>query len=202
MGGDDVTMLHTDYFSVLTLPRLSEVSGLPVTEDALSDFYDPNAALDGISLHVRSCGGGIGGGNGVGLGGSGGDGGIGSTVASRMATAMGLDRTFALAQALSSSKAVQTSQEARIMGLVEKNSILKERLVEVEGVLMRWRDEIHKTPSSKDTPAVSAALQEQTVAIYAGSEENARLNLKIQELSARVLSLQEDNIESVSVSLP
>ena len=66
-------------------------------------------------------------------------------VTDRLMGALSVDRTYALAQSLCTCKAAHTAQEMRISALQEKNSILKERSLEMQGVLIRWEEDIEAT---------------------------------------------------------
>lgn len=63
-------------------------------------------------------------------------------VASRLTRDLGLDRTFALAQALCASKAANAALELKYTTLSDKVSSLQERNIDLEGIIMRWKQEI------------------------------------------------------------
>ena len=116
-----------NWFSI-ELPRL--ISGLPVTEDAMPHFYTDygDTTTNAIPVHFGSSS-------------------IHAStdlnnISNKLMSSMGMDRCYALSQALCASQASQSVQMMRISGLTEVNSILKERVLTLEGVLLRWRDQI------------------------------------------------------------
>ena len=158
------------------LPRL--ISGLPLTEDTLGVDLSANIEIDfipglGINMDARHS-----------------------------AAALGLDRTFALAQALCCSKASATVQDAKLLGALEKNSLLKSRVIELEGVLTRWKSDIDAAGTFASSTNYSGGLishtdiQEQETALYAKSETETGLMDRIQHLTARLLEVEEENIVS------
>lgn len=149
------------------------VLGMPVTEDSLAGFYSEQLHDDHLPI------------------------------GSQLAASMGLDKTFALSQALCSAKATQTAQQMRITGLMEKLSILKERNLELEGVVMRWKTNILNSAGSRDTfdadclPSIRTEdLDNLIQRIYSYSAAEAKTNEKIQVLSNRAMELEEENIET------
>ena len=66
-------------------------------------------------------------------------------ITERLSGALSLDRSYAMAQSLCVCKAAHTAQELRISCLQEKNYILKEKTLEMQGVLLRWGEDIEAT---------------------------------------------------------
>ena len=60
-------------------------------------------------------------------------------------------KSYAMAQALCSSKAIQTATEFQAAGLAERNSVLKDRVIELEGVIMRWKNHIEKSNNNNNS---------------------------------------------------
>jgi hypothetical protein len=116
---------------VKELPRL--LSGLPVPEESLAGYSDglSGAAFAEDKGTYGAAGGGLGYSPSL-------------PISSRMAGVMGLDRSFALAQALCASKAAQSALESRVSGLSERNSLLREKVLELEAVIGRWRHSVEK----------------------------------------------------------
>jgi len=193
------------------LPRL--ISGLPVTEDAITHFYTDNENIPPINapylsnaFHTSD---------------------LNMTISNKLISSLGMDRCYALAQALCASQAVQSVQLMRINGLTEVNSILKERVLTMEGVLIRWKDQIVQAEgmSSSDTSVagldsflkygrasevgsssgatpigsgmIGAAYGSDHVIqqIYSYVEIETKLTAKVQELTSRVIELEEEAIE-------
>jgi hypothetical protein len=63
-------------------------------------------------------------------------------IASRLTRDLGLDKTFALSQALCAAKVINAAFELKYTLLNEKYATAQERNVELEGVIMRWKQEI------------------------------------------------------------
>ena len=59
-----------------------------------------------------------------------------------MLSEIGIDKSFALAQALCVCKSAQSARDLEFMALLEKNYILKEKQIEQESVFQRWRADI------------------------------------------------------------
>lgn len=157
------------------LPRL--ISGLPLTEDTMGLSYTLSTANGDIDFVP-----------GLGF----------NKDAQQSAAALGLDRTFALAQALCCSKASATVQDIKLIGAMEKNSILKSRVIELEGVLERWKNDIDAVEARAafiDTAelATTGAMQQEN-ALYSSSDTQAGLMDRIQQLTARLLEVEEENI--------
>ena len=145
-----------DWFKT-ELPRL--MSGMPLPEDSMATFFDnPSASAyvpkNSLRNVLQSTGGGYAEGkdsrtySGSNMyGGSGTQTQIQNNfpVTDRLLGALSLDRTYAMAQSLCTCKAAQTAQEMRISALTEKNSILRECSLEMQGVLTRWGAEIEET---------------------------------------------------------
>lgn len=114
------------------LPRL--LSGMPINED---DINMRNMYTDGDVLMYPL---------------------FSSVAASSDYMVHNQSKSYAMAQALCSSKAIQAAAELRASGLSERNSVLKDRIIELEGVIMRWRNQIDNI----SPPAPSSLLQGQS----------------------------------------
>eukprot|EP01034_Spumella_vulgaris_P027158 gene27158-33841_t len=183
------------------LPRL--VSGLPVTEDALADyFHEVNSATTPYDFEYKQSGT-----DAVYEEKTG-------SIAKQMIASLGMDKTYALSQALCTSKATSTAQEMRIAGLMEKLSIHKERNLELEGVILRWKDQINQslyqqqqavsrqTGSSPHPFVISVAdgalsnIDNVIQQVYANADNEKVLAAQIDQLRERVMEVEEENIEA------
>lgn len=151
------------------LPRL--ISGLPLTEDSMGFDFTSSVADFNVGLGAKN---------------------------SLSVSSLGIDRTFALAQALCCSKASATVQDIKLQGALEKNSILKSRVIELEGVLSRWRSDIdvveEKLAALSGEPAETGDAQDRVNAVITSSETESNLLDRIQQLTVRVLEVEEENI--------
>ena len=127
------------------LPRL--MGGLPLQEESMANYFDSvdqRSAASGYGLASSS-----GFPEGKDAAGNNGRSFFGSSssfpISSHLGAVMGMDRSYALAQTLCACKAGQAVRDMQITGLKEKNYILKERNVELEMVLKRWRKDIDDT---------------------------------------------------------
>eukprot|EP01038_Epipyxis_sp_PR26KG_P009211 gene9211-12422_t len=160
------------------LPRL--LTGLPITEDVIGTYFDenfdPNYGLSSVGSSAHP-------------------------ITNQMINSMGLDRTYAIAQALCSSKASQAGLEMRIAGLNEKLSVMKDRNYELEGVLTRWKSDIdHRHNKSiisfnyssiEDTDSIIQQINYYSDKEKRTGEELMRLNSRIKELEK--LSLEQSS---------
>lgn len=73
-------------------------------------------------------------------------------------------KSYAMAQALCSSKAVQAAAEFRASGLMERNSVLKDRIMELEGIIMRWRAQIDSENTQQLEDITSGASEDNSAA--------------------------------------
>lgn len=163
------------------LPRL--VSGLPVTEDSLAANFNPSGAFDEF-------------GNVSGMSHGDAKEGMTPSITSNLISQMGLDKTFAMTQALGAIKAHEAAQEVRMLALLEKNSLLKDRVYELEGVLVRWREEIESSQGSREKQARDDALKRQEASLATAAESEAKSAGMIDELNTKVITLEEENIEA------
>lgn len=163
------------------LPRL--VTGLPVTEDILSyiDFNNNienlnpnmnaifptynsyNSSLDSLNKEAIAVG-------------------VHEPnhISNKLLSSLGMDRTYALSQALCASQATQAIQLMRISGLTEMNSILKERNINLEGVLIRWKDQIihaeihhNKQSGSEAMLSIEESFKNMKVNAYTSSSSSS-----------------------------
>ena len=141
---------HT-WFSV-ELPRL--LQGLPLEEVSMANFFDtPYAQMPHTQYSGGGDMGGLGGlaGSGPGSGQGSGSGGFSegkefeSTYVRINPKGLGSTSTYALAQTLCVCKASQSAQDMRISNLLEKNYVLKEKAMEMQGVLTKWGGDIEAT---------------------------------------------------------
>jgi hypothetical protein len=201
-----ISLVEDDFKSWVRvqLPRL--VSGLPVSEDCIADYYD-----DTLYGPTSGAGVSVSGNNMPGLGlflvdsndiivllSSGGP------IAAQLQQQMGLDRTYALTQAVCAIKAQQSVQELKISSLRDKNAILKERNQTLEAVLVQWKREIesiHTLGGSSSTDPVlqaqaAADTQQQYIQLYTlKAETDIALQHRITELTQRLQECEEANIE-------
>lgn len=115
---------------------------------------------------------------------------------SKLITAMGMERTYALSHALCSSKAIQTAQDIKIASLQERNDILTEKIVGLEGIVYKWKQEILSSPI--ETSQQEAMLAKVKDSITIESDLEARYRKEVLQLEARVSELEEENIERKS----
>jgi hypothetical protein len=201
-----ISLVEDDFKSWVRvqLPRL--VSGLPVSEDCIADYYD-----DTLYGPTSGAGVSVSGNNMPGLGlflvdsndiivllSSGGP------IAAQLQQQMGLDRTYALTQAVCAIKAQQSVQELKISSLRDTNAILKERNQTLEAVLVQWKREIesiHTLGGSSSTDPVlqaqaAADTQQQYIQLYTlKAETDIALQHRITELTQRLQECEEANIE-------
>ena len=95
------------------------------------------------------------------------------------------DRTYALARSLCVSKTAQVAQDMRISTLIEKNLILKERSLEMQGLLRRWGSDIEAT----------ALLLTRTAALDSAGNRvtdgpTVRTNATVQAMTVELMELQ------------
>lgn len=152
------------------LPRL--LSGLPINED---DISMRNMFTDGDVLMYPL---------------------YSSVAASSDFMIHSQSRSYAMAQALCSSKAVQAAAELRAAGLVERNSVLKDRILELEGVIMRWRRSIEEQPSvlpdilnGRSDNAFASGMTSERVDIALVQHELATIRTKHLESEERATRL-------------
>lgn len=144
------------------------ISGLPLTEDTMGNFEVDSGG--GQCLSNESY--------------------LGTT-------SPGLDRTFALAQALCCSKASSTVQDMKLAGALEKNSILKSRVIELESVLTRWKDDIHEAGLAVEhSKGLGLALnaQQRENALYASADAEGALLDRNKQLTSKLVELEEENV--------
>lgn len=98
----------------------------------------------------------------------------------------GMDGRYALAQALYASKAAQTMQEAQLLQLKEINSILKEKCMELEGVVARWRAELEGAAQTTDE------VDRRTQQVYNAADAESQALSQLRDLSAKVSLLEEE----------
>jgi hypothetical protein len=175
--------LH-QWFNV-ELPRL--LTGLPLPEDSMATIFD-NArehpysySGDGKSGYSEDKGFNLSTGNY-----------LSSTkhpINDRLNAVMGLDRSYAIAQTLCASKAAQATQDLRISSLLEKNSILKEHNLEMEGVLTRWEMDIEAS-----SLACGDSREPFTSPTLGVGREEGPSSMTLEELRKREKALQEGQI--------
>jgi hypothetical protein len=98
---------------------------------------------------------------------------------------------YALSEALCISKAIQTSLEVKITSLEERNYILKEKVISLQGVLMKWKDQINM---QADNHTASSDQQLSNI-IYEKSADTLKFQEQIRSLSEIVVALEEENVE-------
>jgi hypothetical protein len=218
---DRIKLVHDSmqqWFKV-ELPRL--ISGLPLPEESMANFSHSAQTYPSSSYSARGQGGGGGYGYSEGkerennMAVSETSMGVSNLLISdRLSSSMGLDRSYAIAQSLCVSKAAQAAQDIRITGLLEKNYILKERNIEMEGVLTRWKQDIEASVTDMTT-AEGTSLGSRSTGIIAPSygsmqtrkdeekglsslqlmEKNQQLFSTVQELQKTAAHFEEKNIE-------
>jgi hypothetical protein len=151
------------------LPRL--VSGLPVSEDCIADYYDADVYGPAAGAGLTTAGG---------------------AISAQLQQSLGLDRTYALTQAVCSIKAQQSAQDLKITSLRDKISILKERNQTLETVLLQWKREIE----SPVPHLITSEDKQSHIALYSMKAE-ADIGLQTQNalLSQRLQEMEEANIE-------
>jgi hypothetical protein len=176
------------------LPRL--LNGLPLEEESMATFFDsPHAhtrtlrrssgysegkediypsGASGWDQHHTGTGAGSGGGSG----------------------SMPFDRTYALAQSLCVCKTAQAAQDMRISTLLEKNFILKERAMEVQGLLRRWGADIEATAVLLTR---TAALEGAGNRVSDGS--TVRADGTVQAMTAELMEMQRSVTETERVNI-
>ncbi len=105
-----------------------------------------------------------------------------------------IDHTFALVQALSSTKSAQSIQDMRITGLLEKNSILKERNIELEGVVSKWKNDIESTKNIATYFEECLTKWGNNQATLVSEHEVIKLKEQIYALNNKILDLEENNV--------
>lgn len=113
---------------------------------------------------------------------------------SRWLASMGLDRTFALSQALCTSKALQATQDMKIVSLTEKNSVLKERVCDLEGLVIRWKENIENSPFEYGQDI--ELQQKASEAVKVEEELKQSLVVEKNKWEEKVLVLEEEIIEA------
>ena len=178
------------------LPRL--LNGLPLDEESMATFFDsPHThthtrtvrrsggysegkediyplGASGWDQHQTGAGAGSGGGSG----------------------SKPFDRTYALAQSLCVCKTAQAAQDMRISTLLEKNFILKERSMEMQGLVRRWGVDIEAT----------AVLLTRTAALEgAGNRVSdgsiVRADGTLQAMTAELMEMQRSVTETERINI-
>ena len=186
------------------LPRL--MGGLPMQEESMANYFD--------SIDQRSAASGYGGygyassssgfPEGKDAAGNNGRSFFGSSssfpISSHLGAVMGMDRSYALAQTLCACKAGQAVRDMQITGLKEKNYILKERNVELEMVLKRWRKDIDDTAvqlaSLLPLSAINGSSGATNLRGPDGSvDKTERLAIQVEEWQRRSQDLEGTSIE-------
>jgi hypothetical protein len=201
-----ISLVEDDFKSWVSVQQPRQVSGQPGSVDCFSDYDD-----DTLYGPTSGAGVSVSGNNMPGLGlflvdsndiivllSSGGP------IAAQLQQQMGLDRTYALTQAVCAIKAQQSVQELKISSLRDKNAILKERNQTLEAVLVQWKREIesiHTLGGSSSTDPVlqaqaAADTQQQYIQLYTlKAETDIALQHRITELTQRLQECEEANIE-------
>ena len=183
------------------LPRL--LNGLPLDEESMATFFDSPHTHSHTRTLRRSGGYSEGkediyppgssawdqhhtgtGGSGAGSGSNGSSG------------SMPFDRTYALAQSLCVCKTAQAAQDMRISTLLEKNFILKERSMEMQGLLRRWGADIEATAVLLTR---TAALEGAGNRVSDGS--NVRADGTVQAMTAELMEMQRSVAETERVNI-
>jgi hypothetical protein len=147
------------------LPRL--ISGLPISEELMSDYST------GYEYEI--------------------DREIKTPIGNQLSFTMGLDKTYALSQALCESKTIQASQDVRILGIQEKNSILKEKLINLEGVLMKWKNEVEASRTAASL--TDEEFNKKQVLMYRELDEESKHIETVSKLSSNNSNLEEEIVE-------
>ena len=113
-------------------------------------------------------------------------------IAAKLAASLGLDKTFALAQALCAAKAAQTVQDMRLTGILEKNSILKERNMELEGIINKWKCNFETSRAFTNGEEDLQRIQEK---YYVDAERESNLSEQVVSMKSKLLTIEEENIE-------
>jgi uncharacterized coiled-coil protein SlyX len=163
------------------LPRL--FSGLtlqPATAHARTSEMSPSSLLDGLASS------------------SGGNAGFASGFDLPVSGSLGGEDTssYALVQALCAARAIQTAQEVKLTSVEERNFILKEKIISLQGVLMKWQGQMRATAADETTLDPSATEQSATRKVYEQSAELSRLQEQVRSLSEIVVSLEEENVDA------
>ena len=131
-------------------------------------------------------------------------------ISSRLGAAMGMDKSFALAQTLCACKVSQGVRDMQIAGLLEKNYILKERNVELEMVLRRWQADIDETAAEladlapvastgvrleRGTHGSSTTAGAGAGAVAVAVETTERLSSQVEEWQRRSQDLEGTHVE-------
>ena len=183
------------------LPRL--MGGLPLQEESMANYFDSidqRSAAAGYGLASSS-----GFSEGKDAAGNNGRSFFGSSssfpISSQLGAVMGMDKSYALAQTLCACKAGQAVRDMQITGLKEKNYILKERNVELEMVLKRWRKDIDDTAAQLASllplsASVNGSSGTTTLRGLDGSvDKNERLAVQVEEWQRRSQDLEGTSIE-------
>ena len=109
---------------------------------------------------------------------------------------MPFDRTYALAQSLCVCKTAQAAQDMRISTLLEKNFILKERSMEMQGLLRRWGADIEATAVLLTR---TAALEGAGNRVTDGS--TVRADGAVQAMTAELMDIQRSVTETERVNI-
>lgn len=120
---------------------------------------------------------------------------------------LGLDQTslekqslseYTLAEALCISKSLQSSQQAKLTALEERNFILKEKITSLQGVLEKWQNEMKFTLGGDTTDVVESIKEEMKTVIRGNFYNEKRLTEQVKSLSEIVVSLEEEIVQGRS----
>ena len=104
-------------------------------------------------------------------------------------SSLGIEKSYALSQALCSYKAIQTTQEMKIAGLTERLAIYKEKCMELDGVIQSYRDELGSSILTQSLQLDSNVRRGSTADVESKfAEQN-------QSLSQQVLEFEEEIVE-------
>ena len=170
------------------LPRL--LSGMPVDEESSAYYNIPQTSTQYSSYSAYS-GKNLGPGSGTGGYSEGKDNHPYGNTGSR--SAVPSERSYALEQSLCVCKAAQSAQELRISTLLEKNYILKERCMEMQGVLTRWGGDIEATTAQ--LALTSGDTAGSTTQSSPHTDMGGDSTLLILELQKRMTDIESDNVE-------
>lgn len=81
-------------------------------------------------------------------------------IVSKLTKDLGLDRTYALAQSLCATKAIQATIELKLSNYIEKCSILEEQNVLLQGIISRWKQDIDYIHRIRQDGGVSSPLKQ------------------------------------------
>lgn len=108
---------------------------------------------------------------------------------------VGSERTYALSQALCASKVTQATLDMKILELSEKLGIERDKNIALEGVLIKWRDQIEKTISGDDHDGQRIDVDYAQRLVFTSMEKEQTMIDSMSRLNLQVTELEEEIVE-------